>query len=285
MKFNIIKSPRVLSLIFFFLSMNFGFSEVFPLIDSENSAVNLQKKYAADLNLPIEWVNKSGIVFRLIPAGRYKLGDVSSALFREVVITKPYYLGKFEVSRKEYEKITNKKNSDYYPGENKPINYIRWHDTRFFLKKLNALEGTKRGKGYRLPTEAEWEAAARGGVQPGEGIGDNKTFWTTENSLSQIKDVGLSSSNAYGLFDMLGNIWEWCFDIYNKNSYNFDSLHDPKGAKNSLYGYRVIRGGSVCHNISSASYGLRSFYQGGRSERWIGFRIAILAENVQVGKE
>ena len=146
----------------------------------------------------------------------------------------------------KYNSQSNTSMSDLYgEGANYPIYYVSWDDCQDFITKLNQLIG----KRYRLPTEAEWEYAARGGS-----LGANRyqTFdysgskdiddvaWYNRNSGSTTHLVGQKLPNELGLYDMSGNVWEWCQDWY--GSYNGDSLTDPSGPASGTS--RVLRGGS-----------------------------------------
>ena len=150
-----------------------------------------------------------------------------------------FYIGKYEVTQAQWEAVMGK-NPSRYKGDNRPVENVSWNDVQKFIKKLNA----KTGKKYRLPTEAEWEYAARGGNQS-KGYkysGSNnrdEVAWYTNNSGKQTHPVGQKQPNELGLYDMSGNVWEWCSDWY--GSYSSGSQTNPTGPANGSY--RVLRGG------------------------------------------
>jgi len=184
----------------------------------------------------------------------------------EVTITKPYYMGKQEVTQEQWEAVMGN-NLSYYKGEKLPMNEISWDDCQEFLKKLNArTEG-----GYRLPTEAEWEYACRAGTTTAYSYGDNLTKSDANIDGDSIKEVGSYKPNVFGLYDMHGNVWEWCEDFY--ADYPAGAGTDPKGPAT---GYsRVLRGGSFTYYVSIARSSFRS-YGRAPSNRYsfLGFRLA-----------
>ncbi len=132
-------------------------------------------------------------------------------------------------------------------GKRAPMESVNWYDCQEFIKKLNQMER----KTYRLPTEAEWEYAARGGGATGSPTeytyGDNAGIlgdyaWYNKNSGNNTHPTGQKNPNSIGLYDMMGNVWEWCEDWYDKDYYKNSPFADPKGAKRGEY--RVLRGGS-----------------------------------------
>ncbi|MDR1793736.1 MAG: formylglycine-generating enzyme family protein [Bacteroidales bacterium] len=170
----------------------------------------------------------------------------------ETVITKDYYIGKMEVTQALWSAVMNR-DGDYSPPwsatfgleDNYPAYYVSWDDIQLFIKRLNAITGKK----YRLPTEAEWEFAARGGSQSqgykysgSDSIAD--VAWYFENSGNSSHEVGTKSPNELGIYDMSGNAWEWCQDYYGAYSAeNQTHLHGVSTAS-----YRVVRGGGWRYN-------------------------------------
>jgi formylglycine-generating enzyme required for sulfatase activity len=167
------------------------------------------------------------------------------------VIVNDFYIGKYEVTQKEWRAIMGTNPSHFKDCDNCPVERVSWNDVQEYIKKLNA----KTGKNYRLPTEAEWEYAARGGNQSkgytysGSNTTDN-VAWNHENSYdlgSEHKNygtnsVGQKSPNELGIYDMSGNVWEWCSDWYGSDYYKNSSSNNPKGANSGTY--RVLRGGA-----------------------------------------
>ena len=159
-----------------------------------------------------------------------------------------YYIGKFEVTQELWEAVMGSKPSynggwtnEYGVGKNYPAYRVSWDDCQTFIRKLNSLTGAN----FRLPTEAEWEYAARGGNKSRgykySGSNNiNDVAWYTDNSGSKTHAVGTKSPNELGIYDMSGNVWEWCQDWY--GSYGSGSQTNPQGPSSASR--RVIRGGS-----------------------------------------
>ena len=166
-----------------------------------------------------------------------------------VRITRGFWLGKYEVTQAQWESMMGSKPSYFKNcGGNCPVEQVSWNDVQVFLGKLNARSG---GRRYRLPTEAEWEYAARGGTETGTYAGDvtnldgtdpavDPIAWYYLNSGKRTHRVGRKAPNAFGLHDMLGNVWEWVGDSY--GTYPGGSVADPRGTSSGPY--RAIRGGS-----------------------------------------
>ena len=152
-----------------------------------------------------------------------------------------YYIGQTEVTQELWEAVMGS-NPSYFEGDNQcPVENVSWNDCQEFIKKLNRLTG----KNFRLPTEAEWEYAARGGNKSKgykySGSNDaDAVAWYNKNSGSKTQPVAQKQSNELGLYDMSGNVWEWCQDWYGK--YSSRSQSNPKGANTGSD--RVLRGGS-----------------------------------------
>ena len=154
------------------------------------------------------------------------------------VTVNSFYISKYEVTQKEWISIMGN-NPSYFKGDNLPVEKVSWNDIQEFIKKLNQ----KTGKNYRLPTEAEWEYAARGGNKSrgyeysgSDNIDEIAWYWN--NSEEGTKPVGTKKSNELGIYDMTGNVWEWCNDWYDENYYR----NSPSGPY--IGEYRVLRGSS-----------------------------------------
>jgi formylglycine-generating enzyme required for sulfatase activity len=151
-----------------------------------------------------------------------------------------FYIGKYEVTQKQWQAVTGS-NPSRFKGDNLSVEGVSWEDVREFIRKLNAQTGKK----YRLPTAAEWEYAARGGVQSrGTKYGGSNTVddvaWYYGNSDNAPHPAGEKSPNELGLYDMSGNVWEWCSDWY--GDYGSSSQTHPAGPASGSD--RVLRGGS-----------------------------------------
>lgn len=187
-----------------------------------------QKKQIQD-SMPLEIkLKKSGIVFRLIPKGKFKMGSQPDEAGKLVdqkieVINKPFYIGKFEVSQKQWTAVMGK-NSSVFKGENNPVENINWHECQLFLKKLGDLEGADYK--FSLPTEIEWEYACRAGSietftyglslssKQANFIGTEPYDAEQGPDLKRTCSVGQYQDNAWGLFDVHGNVAEFCQNTY-----------------------------------------------------------------------
>jgi formylglycine-generating enzyme required for sulfatase activity len=240
---------------------------------------------------PKEITNSIGMKLVLIPRGTFMMGSLESEQGRkqdetqhEVTISKDYYLGVHEVTQAQYEKVIGK-NPSHFQGaivgnENAdlPVENVSWHDAVEFCKKLSDLpEEKKAGRVYRLPTEAQWEYACRAGSKTAYSFDDEEGLlpehgWFDRNSSGRTHTVGLLEPNAWGLYDMHGNVWEWCSDGYEK--YPKGAVSDPTGPKEGSR--RALRGGSWDFQAAYCRSGLR--LGNGPSYRGIndyGFRVAL----------
>ena len=157
----------------------------------------------------------------------------------QVTLTNDYYIGKYEVTQALWKAVMGKNPSDF-KGDNLPVEKVSWDDCQEFISKLNRITG----KTFRLPTEAEWEYAARGGKKSRgyQYSGSNNlsdVAWYVGNSWSKTHAVGSKQANELGIYDMSGNVWEWCQDWYGK--YSSSSHTNPTGANSGSD--RVFRGG------------------------------------------
>ena len=190
----------------------------------------------------------------------------------EVTLPKPFYMGKFTVTQEQYQQVTGR-NPSNFKGENHPVEQVSWVRAQEFCKGL----GDKDGVHARLPTEAEWEYACRAGTRTrffsGDGEWDlDRVAWYVENSNLITHPVGRKEANAFGLYDMHGNVWQWCHDFY--GNYTADAAIDPQGS--TLNAFRVIRGGAWCEKSSNCRSALRRrTYPGDRHFSVVGFRVVL----------
>jgi formylglycine-generating enzyme required for sulfatase activity/serine/threonine protein kinase len=205
----------------------------------------------------------------LIPAGKFKMGDPGAD--HEVTLTKPFYMGKYEVTQGQWEGVMGD-NPSSTKGAKLPVTGVSWKDGQGFIEKLNA----KTGGGYRRPTEAEWEYACRAGTTTAYSFGDvlTKSDANCNESGSRIKEVGSYKPNAFGLYDMHGNVWEWCEDSY--GDYPAGSAIDPKVPATG--GNRVARGGSFNYGVSHARSSNRGLNSPTARSDDGGFRLARTAD-------
>ncbi len=213
----------------------------------------------------------TGMELIFVKGGCYQMGDTfgdgggDEKPMHEVCVD-DFYMGKYEVTNEQFRKFRPDHNSNDYSGfslnnDNQPVVYVSYEDAVAYAEWLSQ----KTGKKYRLPTEAEWEYAARGGTRSRNYWGDNKDDackyanvhdrtsksafkdWTWENhncddGYKVTAPVGRFQPNAFGLYDMMGNVWEWVADWYDENYYRNSPKNNPKGASSGQY--RVLRGGS-----------------------------------------
>src|SRR5262249_47813303 len=167
-----------------------------------------------------------------------------------VDISQPFYLGEFEVTQEEYETVMNGNPVHFKDRAKKrfPVESVSWEDARKFCEELAARPEEKRlRRSYRLPTEAEWEWAARAGTTTAYSFGDDAAAlgdyaWFRENGGERTHEVGTKKANPWGLFDMYGNVAEWCSDSYERDYYRKSATSDPKGPATGQQ--RVLRGGN-----------------------------------------
>ncbi len=182
-------------------------------------------------------------------------------------------MGKFEVTQEQWVKIMGYNRSEGMKERRRPINNVSWFEVQEFLRRLNKMVNTKR---YRLPTEAEWEYAARAGSTAVYSFGDDASqleayAWYGGNSGKETHPVGQKRQNAWGLYDMHGNVWEWVQDRH--GDYNADAVVDPQGP---YMGWcRVIRGGSWDNNAGGCRLANRDPYAPANRYCNIGFRLVL----------
>jgi len=218
----------------------------------------------------------SGMEFILVRGGCYQMGSNLTAFVGPVheVCVDDFYLSQYEVTQRQW-KILMGRDFSYFKGNGRPVERITWDDTQRFISQLNSRSGT----GYRLPTEAEWEYAARSGGKDKlyAGTGDEESLprfaWHQVNSNRQTHMAGVKKPNSLGLYDMSGNVWEWCSDWYDDNYYAISARNNPQGPDSGRY--RVIRGGEweLPAGLSRTTYREAAKPNARRSD--IGFRLAL----------
>ncbi len=192
--------------------------------------------------------NSLDMTLVLIQPGEFRMGSDAQEAYGDekpvhtVRLTQAFYLGQYEVTQAQWQAVMGKNPSQFQGDANRPVENVSWDEVRKFLQRLNAREGTTT---YRLPTEAEWEYAARAGSTTAYSYGDDPSqlrdyAWYLENAGNTTHPVGQLKPNAWGLYDMHGNVWEWVWDRY--GPYTADAAVDPVGS--AAGAYRVLRGGS-----------------------------------------
>lgn len=176
--------------------------------------------------------------------GKGRGGDETQ---HRVRITKPFYIGKYEVTQEQWQAVM-RNNPSKFKGAKNPVERVSWNDCQRFIKRLNSIVP---GGGFRLPTEAEWEYAARAGTttrfywgdDPNEREIDNYAWygWDKGNTRKKTHPVGTKKPNPWGLYDISGNVWEWCSDWYSEKYYNNSPVNNPQGPASGKY--KVTRGG------------------------------------------
>ncbi|WP_337578355.1 SUMF1/EgtB/PvdO family nonheme iron enzyme [Prevotellamassilia timonensis] len=182
-----------------------------------------------------------------------------------------YYICKYEVTQALWRAVMGS-NPSKFKGDNLPVEQVSWNDCQTFINRLNSYTG----RNFRLPTEAEWEFAARGGnySRHYKYSGSNyisDVAWYCDNSGNRTHPVGIKQANELGLYDMSGNVWEWCSDWY--GSYSSYSQSNPTGAT-SGFG-RVERGGNWCGLARYCCSSHRSYYAPGNSFDNLGLRLVL----------
>lgn len=245
---------------------------------------------------PKEITNSIGMKLVLIPKGTFQMGSPIAEEGRkddeeqhQVTISQDYYLGVTEVTQGQYEKVmgTNpsffqKRVIDTSDSSMYPVEQVSWYDAVEFCKKLSDLPAEKAaGRVYSLPTEAEWEYACRAGSKTAYSFGKSSKSlgdyaWFYGNSNGQTHFVGEKKPNAWGLYDMHGNVWEWCSDWYGE--YPKISVSDPVGPRE---GYCcVIRGGCWRNEARYCLTALRSRGDASLRDDYFGFRVALSSAGI-----
>ena len=245
-----------------------------PLAEQSKKASEQQQQWSEEAGMPVEITNSIGMKLRLIPPGEFLMGEPEDGEHRpyfefphhvqplpfeylhRVRITKPFYLGTYEVTQAEYQKVMGE-NPSSFKGATRPVEWVSWFQAAEFCRKLSAREG----RTYRLPTEAEWEYACRAGTTTRFYWGDsdaesvmkdycwyeknaNPLNWTEPHAAKRgTQPVGQKRPNPWGLYDMSGNVWELCQDKWNRGYYDRSPETDPQGPPGWGAG-RVPRGGA-----------------------------------------
>jgi formylglycine-generating enzyme required for sulfatase activity len=240
-----------------------------------------QQSCADHLGTPVETTNSIGMKLRLVPAGEYTMGSPASENDRDedefpqrVTLAKSFYLGVTEVTQEQYRRVLEVNPSRFKCPQN-PVESVSWKDAVQFCRKLSAMPAEKSaGHQYRLPTEAEWEYACRAGTTTAYGFGDETSRlgdygWFAANAGGSTHPVGMKKPNAFGLYDMHGNVFEWCSCMY--GTYSGGDVTDPTGPM--LGSGRVIRGGGCLNSHGDCRSACRNWSTSGYRESDLGFRV------------
>lgn len=250
-----------------------GHKEQITLIENKKK----ESETANSISIPV----KDGINIEMIKveAGMFMMGATKEVKepykielpAHEVLLTEDYYIGKYEVTQALWNVVMDSKYSTN-DGDLLPKNYVSWNDCQEFIEKLNKITGLK----FRLPTEAEWEYAARGGKKSKRYLysGSNNVLdvaWYDGNSSNKRHPVGTKQANELGIFDMGGNVSEWCQDLW--GLYQNDSQINPLGS--SAGTKHVLRGGNYFFDIRICYLSYRMFAESNYKEAFNGFRLAL----------
>ncbi len=240
-----------------------------------------QKELARQLGEPVVLVNSLGMPLALIPAGDFQMGSPvdeegrsPEEVFHPVQIRRPFYLGVYEVTQEEYAQVRGD-NPSRYIGPRQPVERVSWNDAVAFCQKLSRQEG----QSYRLPTEAEWEYACRAGTTTRTYLGQSIRPDQANVQGRRTQPVGQYAPNPFGLYDMIGNVYEWCSDWHSPDYYQRSPLTDPPGPEQGER--RVLRGAGWFDGPGTREQGdrrVRSAYRGAREppdaqSNRVGFRV------------
>jgi len=293
-------------------------------------ATKHQEEWAEYLKVPVEYKNKLGMTFVLIPPGVFTMGItkeeaetlsilkpndaawkqslLTNAPTRQVMISKPYYLAQYEVTQEEYEKVIGKNPSSFSANggdkqkvvgefaKRHPVEMVTFVDAATFCIKLSEQDRLKPAyqidgdnvnitaeTGYRLPTEAQWEFACRAGTTTPWFFGNQESAigdyaWIDRNSEGRSHFVGSMKSNPFDLFDMTGNVWEWCQDWYHPQG-AIGSQIDPTGPMTGEA--RILRGGDWASGTIGCCSAFRGYALTGIRDRNGGFRVSLSVDAVR----
>jgi formylglycine-generating enzyme required for sulfatase activity len=213
-----------------------------------------------DPQAPSEGTSTDRVEMIVISGGWFEMGsseedEIDQRLHR--VFVSPFWIDKFPVTQEQYESLTGA-NPSHWKSPHNPVDRIRWRDAAAYCNARSAADGLRpaydsatwqcdfEADGYRLPTEAEYEYALRSGSKTAFFFGDSpaelkRYAWFKENSPRGSHPVGEKPPNAWGLCDMIGNVWEWCNDFYQEDYYQHSPERDPRGPASGEN--RVVRGG------------------------------------------
>lgn len=245
---------------------------------------------------------EAGLGFEMVelPKGGFHMGSPAEAVAEDrerpqhYVEVEAFAISKFIVSRNLYCEVMGGDKQPLEWSENRgqlPANYLTWHDALEFCNELSRRHNLApcytwtlkvprlkpEANGYRLPREAEWEYAARAGNEFGGLQGElplEDTAWFDDNSESDIHELGLKTANPWGLFDMYGNVWEWCWDLF----YDYPTTDEKKRTHHKYLQDRMLRGGAFCCPKSRLRAAFRFGARPSVRDKDIGFRIVRKAQ-------
>lgn len=231
--------------------------------------------------LPETWTNDLEMTFVLIPAGSFTMGsesgDADEQPVRSVTITQPFYIGQFEVTQAQWFAVMESDTSQFSDDPQRPVENVSWEDAQEFISRLNLTQPSATelpGATYRLPTEAEWEYAARAGSTTAYAFGDDAAqldtyAWYVDNAGNTTHPIGEKQPNAWGVHAMHGGVWEWVQDRYGPypSEDADESVGPPPGIR------RVLRGGSWLSPAEDCRAASRSHAHPAFRGSHVGFRL------------
>jgi formylglycine-generating enzyme required for sulfatase activity len=233
-----------------------------------------------DLNLDLVWLAPGRFLMGTPVQNEFKYSE-NERPASWVTLTQPFWLGRTDVTQGQYETLMGTNPSGFKPaGRDAPVDMVSWDDAMAFCAKLTERERAAGrlppGYSYTLPTEAQWEYASRAGTTGPYAGNVDKMAWYDKNSGGTTHPVGTKEPNAWGLFDMCGNVWNWCQDRY--GPYPGGEVTDPTGP--TVGSRRVVRGGSWSNPAENCRSGIRSYYSPALADANFGFRVALSAAPV-----
>lgn len=256
-------------------------AELEKLIPSDLRMAGLRDRVSAlpglDKSVSIDLGGGVRIELVLVRPGSFTMGSESGGSdekpVHQVTLTQPFYLGKFEVTQEQWESVMGNNPSEF-KGSKLPVENVSWKDCQKFLAKL----GEKSGRKFALPTEAQWEYACRAGSTTRFSFGDADSglpeyAWYESNSEAKTHPVGGKKANPWGLYDMHGNVWEWCADAHGK--YPGEAVANPVDSASGPH--RVNRGGAWYNQAEVCRSADRRGYFPGLRGGILGLRLALNA--------
>ena len=209
-----------------------------------------------------------------VPEGTFEMGSALGDDTQPIhsVTVPAFEMGKYPITQAQWFAVMGTSPSRF-KGDDLPVESVSWGDAQEFCVRLSE----RTGRAYRLPSEAEWEYACRAGSD-GDRIPTLKEAWTTENACGTTHPVGMLAPNAWGLFDMHGNVWEWCEDLWHENYEGAPTDGAPTDGSPSVEGdspYRVLRGGSWSNHHFYARAVYRFLDHPASRGDFVGFRVLL----------
>ena len=264
----------------YFIDRGFRVALSFCGKESENKDMTIP--LSEDVNMDMIWIEPGTF---MMGSPEDENGRDYNETQHEVTLTRGYWIGKYEVTQAQYQAVMGT-NPSYFNGADLPVEMVSWDDAKALCKKLTELERSAgrlpEGYEYNLPTEAQWEYACRAGTRSALNSGQNLTDkeecpemdevgWYGGNSDFQTHPAGQKQPNAWGLYDMHGNVCEWCLDWY--DDYPADAVTDPTGP--DAGSYRILRGGANGDDAQDCRSAARSHTSPGSNFDFCGFRVAL----------